>query len=165
MPRSNNVHRDDVAKMSSARKGIFGEQVSDDWMKARKFTSELSANRQMRLLEQQPTGRGIDGVYRNNEPPPPYVITETKFRTGGNFSPSQLPMTKGSGKQMSDGWIGPRLDDAVGEEKASMIDTAGYERWLMVVDESGEVTSITKLDENAAALLDADGKPATVSVK
>ncbi|MFM2467301.1 hypothetical protein P0D87_26890 [Paraburkholderia sp. RL17-368-BIF-A] len=162
---SSNVHRDDVAKMSSARKGIFGEQVSDDWMKARKFTSELSADRQMRLLEEKPTGRGIDGVYRNNEPPPPYVITETKFRTGGNFSPSQLPMTKGSGKQMSSEWITDRLTQAVGDdEKADMIIDEGYEAWLMVVDENGKVTSITNLDENANALLDAAGQPVTVAV-
>ncbi|MDR5754497.1 MULTISPECIES: hypothetical protein [unclassified Caballeronia] len=170
VPGSSNVHRDDVAKMSRAEKGIFGEKVSDDFMTGRGYKSELSADRQMRLLEQQPTGRGIDGVYMNGKPPPPYVITETKFRTGGNFDADDLRRTRGSkgypaAKQMSDDWIVPRLRQAVGEEKARAITKTDYERWLMVVDESGEVTGITKLDENAAALLGANGKPVTVPVK
>lgn len=167
VPGSSNVHRDDVAKMSRAQKGIFGEKVSDDFMTGHGYRSELSANRQMRLLEQQPTGRGIDGVYRKppGEPPPPYVVTETKFRTGGNATPSDLSMTKGSGKQMSANWITGRLSDAVGnKKKADMIVEEGYESWLMVVDENGRVISITKLDENANALLDAAGKPVTVHV-
>ncbi|WP_321889176.1 hypothetical protein [Paraburkholderia bannensis] len=164
VPGSSNVHRDDVAKMSRAQKGIFGEKVSDDFMTARGYRSELLADRQMRLLEQQPTGRGIDGVYRKppGEPPPPYVVTETKFRTGGDFRPSQLPMTN-SGKQMSDGWIRPRIGKAVGDDEvADVIKDEGYEAWLMVVDENGKVTSIAKLDEKGNALLDSAGKPVTV---
>ncbi len=164
VPGSSNVHRDDVAKMSRAQKGIFGEKVSDDFMTARRYKSELSADRQMRLLEQQPMGRGIDGVYMKpwGEPPPPYVVTETKFRTGGDFSPSQLPMTKSSGKQMSARWIGDRLGDAVGQIKARTILKAKYESWLMVVDETGAVVDITKLDSKGNALLDNTDKPIKV---
>jgi hypothetical protein len=166
VPGSSNVHRDDAAKMSRAQKGIFGEKVSDDFMTARRYKSMLSEDRQMRLLEEKPTGRGIDGVYGkpDGEPPPPYVVTETKFRTGGDFSPSRLPMTN-SGKQMSDGWIRPRIGKAVGDDEvADMIKDEGYEAWLMVVDENGKVTSITKLDEKGNALLDGAGKPVTVPV-
>lgn len=159
VPGSSNVHRDDVAKMSRAQKGIFGEKVSDDFMSARRYRSELSADRQMRLLEQQPTGRGIDGVYMKpwGEPPPPYVVTETKFRTGGNFDAKNLPTTKGSpgylsAKQMDDDWVEDRLVDAVGRKTAADISKAGYDKWLMVVDESGKVVDITKLDSNANAL-------------
>lgn len=167
VPGSSNVHRDDVAKMSRAQKGIFGEKVSDDFMRARKYKSMLSEKRQMRLLEQQPTGRGIDGVYRklDGEPPPPYVVTETKFRTGGKATPSDLSMTKSSGKQMSDGWIRPRIAKATDNDAtADMIKDEGYEAWLMVVDENGKVTSITKLDESGEALQDAAGKAVTVPV-
>jgi hypothetical protein len=164
VPGSSNVHRDDVAKMSRAQKGIFGEKVSDDFMTARRYRSELSADRQMRLLEQQPTGRGIDGVYMKpwGEPPPPYVVTETKFRTGGKFDAKDLPTTK-SGKQMSGPWIDSRLADAVGDQtKARSILKADYESWLMVVDESGRVVDITKLDTYGNALLDASGNPVKV---
>ncbi|MGF6673263.1 hypothetical protein OKW44_001115 [Paraburkholderia sp. WSM4174] len=172
VPGSSNVHRDDVAKMSRAQKGIFGEKVSDDFMTARRYRSELSADRQMRLLDQQPMGRGIDGVYRKppGEPPPPYVVTETKFRTGGNFDANDLPTTRGSkgypsARQMSDDWIIPRLDKAVGEENAEIIDRMGYERWLMVVDESGAVVDITKLDESGNALLGANKQPVKIPTK
>ena len=166
VPGSSNVHRDDVAKMSRARKGIFGEKVSDDFMTARRYTSELSADRQMRLLEEKPTGRGIDGVYRKppGEPPPPYVVTETKFRTGGDFSPNQLPMTKGSGKQMSGPWILDRLEDAVGDRTMLLMREEGFESWLMVVDESGKVVDIAKLDGKGNALLDTAGRPIKVAV-
>lgn len=166
VPGSSNVHRDDVAKMSPAQKGIFGEKVSDDFMKARRYRSELPEDRQKRLLEQLPTGRGIDGVYHKppGEPPPPYVVTETKFRTGGNFSPSRLPMTKGSGKQMSGPWILDRLDDAVGDTTALTMREEGFESWLMVVDESGNVVDITKLDVKGNALLDTAGQPLKVPV-
>ncbi|MDH6153211.1 hypothetical protein OKW46_007201 [Paraburkholderia sp. WSM4179] len=146
--------------------------MSDDFMTARRYRSELSADRQMRLLDQQPMGRGIDGVYRKppGEPPPPYVVTETKFRTGGNFDANDLPTTRGSkgypsARQMSDDWIIPRLDKAVGEENAEIIDRMGYERWLMVVDESGAVVDITKLDESGNALLGANKQPVKIPTK
>ncbi|WP_146757901.1 hypothetical protein [Paraburkholderia unamae] len=74
-------------------------------------------------------------------------------------------MTKSSDKQMSDGWIRPRIGRAVGDDAtADMIKDEGYEAWLMVVDENGKVTSITRLDEKGNALLDATGKPVTVPV-
>jgi hypothetical protein len=166
VPGSSNVHSDDVAKMSRAQKGIFGETVSDDFMTARRYRSELSEDRQMRLLEQQPTGRGIDGVYRKppGEPPPPYVVTETKFRRGGDFSPSRLPMTKGSGKQMSGPWILDRLEDAVGDRTMLTMREEGFESWLMVVDESGKVVDITKLNVKGNALLDTSGQPVKVPI-
>jgi hypothetical protein len=70
-----------------------------------------------------------------------------------------------SGRQMSDGWIRPRIGKAVGDDEvADMIKDEGYEAWLMVVDENGKVTSITKLDEKGNALLDGAGKPVTVPV-
>jgi hypothetical protein len=171
VPGSSNVHRDDMAKMSRAQKGIFGEKVSDDFMTARRYRSELSADRQMRLLEQQPTGRGIDGVYMKpwGEPPPPYVVTETKFRTGGKFDAKGLPTTKGSkgypsAKQMSGPWIWDRLEDAVGDKTMLLMREEGFESWLMVVDESGKVVDIAKLDVKGNALLDATGQPIKVPV-
>ncbi|HEV3117708.1 MAG TPA: hypothetical protein VGY58_11680 [Gemmataceae bacterium] len=171
VPGSSNVHRDDVAKMSRAQKGIFGEKVSDDFMTGRGYRPELSEDRQMRLLEEKPTGRGIDGVYRKppGEPPPPYVVTETKFRTGGKFDAKDLPTTKGSkgypsARQMSGTWIGDRLEDAVGDKTMLLMREEGFESWLMVVDESGNVVDITKLDVKGSALLDTAGQPVKVPV-
>ncbi|MNM76228.1 hypothetical protein D3C81_880460 [compost metagenome] len=50
---------------------------------------------------------------------------------------------------MSDAWIEPRLDLELGKKQAEEVAFAGYERWLVIVDEGGVVTKIVKLDENA----------------
>ncbi|BFM48450.1 hypothetical protein [Marinomonas sp. THO17] len=108
----------------------------------------------------EPRGRGIDGIYENTDPPPPYVITETKYRTAsGKYIDSDgvakdtvLGNTK-DGKQMNDKWIKRRLGPALEDDSAAKkIRRAGYERWLMIVDSSGKVLNITKLDEKANSI-------------
>ncbi|WP_353668597.1 hypothetical protein [Marinomonas sp. THO17] len=108
----------------------------------------------------EPRGRGIDGIYENTNPPPPYVITETKYRTAsGKYIDSDgvakdtvLGNTK-DGKQMNDDWIKPRLEPALGDRGiAADVADSDYERWLMIVDSSGEVVNITKLDEKANSI-------------
>ncbi len=58
-------------------------------------------------LEDKPRGRGIDGIYENANPPPAYIVTETKYRTGagantryidgdGTETTELLSTTKGS---------------------------------------------------------------------
>ena len=47
------------------------------------------------------------------------------------------------GKQMSDSWIESRLDDAVENlELAKNIKQEGYDKWLMLVDDNGQVVEI-----------------------
>ena len=120
-------------------------------------------------MTDKPRGRGIDGIYKNSEPPPPYVVTETKYRTeagkyidgDGIAKDTMLSTTKGSkvngvsyppAKQMSDRWIKPRLSEELNYKTLNDIKKKKYERWLMIVDQSGEVINITKLDKNAKAL-------------
>ena len=119
-------------------------------------------------LEDKPRGRGIDGIYENANPPPAYIVTETKYRTGagantryidgdGTETTELLCTTKGSkgyrpAKQMSDEWIKPRLREEVGGEMEEAILDGKYDRWLMIVDESGKVISITRLDSGANAI-------------
>lgn len=174
-PTSANVHEGepvDVRKLTTAKKGIYGEIVSDKYMGGKGYENVMLKDRQPpRSLEDLPIGRGIDGVYKKppGEPPPPYVITETKYRTGGKFTDKDLKPTKGSdgypsSKQMSEDWITPRLPDAVSMEEAAAIRKADYESWLMVVDESGTVVDITKLDAKGNARLDAAGHPVKIPV-
>ncbi|AQG99373.1 hypothetical protein A9R05_11480 [Burkholderia sp. KK1] len=162
-PTSSNVHQEepvDPSKLTRSKKGIYGEIVSDQFMAGRGYENVMLKNRQPpRALEDMPIGRGIDGVYKKppGEPPPPYVITETKYRTGGGFQAKDFPTTKGSpgyasSKQMSENWVEDRLEDAVGWNEAIKIDKLGYESWLMVVDESGKVVDVTKLDAQANAI-------------
>ncbi|MNE36798.1 hypothetical protein D3C80_1306260 [compost metagenome] len=154
-----NVHVLDHSTATRAQKGIYGEVVSDQYMLGKGHENLLSAARGPRSLQMKPTGRGLDGVYRNAHPPPPFIITETKYRTGGAFSPGSLSVTKGSkgfpsARQMSDAWIRPRLSESLGKEQAMNIRSAGYERWLITVDEKGAVTQIVKLDGHARAIGD-----------
>ncbi|WP_407330946.1 hypothetical protein [Enterovibrio sp. 27052020O] len=53
---------------------------------------------------------------------------------------------------MSDRWIEPRLADELGKSQAREVRNQGYERWLMIVDESGDVVNITRLDGSANAI-------------
>ncbi|MEH8069922.1 hypothetical protein P9107_12460, partial [Gallibacterium anatis] len=50
------------------------------------------------------------------------------------------------GKQMSDDWIKNRLLSAVGDPFiAKDINTKGYDKWLMIVDDNGKVVEIYKI--------------------
>ncbi|OSI17402.1 hypothetical protein BV914_01290, partial [Neisseria dumasiana] len=105
----------------------------------------------------------IDGVYSNPKPPPPYVVTETKFRTAaGEYADSDGSLSKAKkvedllgktrdGKQMSEEWIKRRLPKEIGK-KADHVYSAGYESWLMIVGPEGAVVEIYKLDTNARVI-------------
>ncbi|WP_353668605.1 hypothetical protein [Marinomonas sp. THO17] len=57
------------------------------------------------------------------------------------------------GKQMCDDWIEARLEDALDDDDLALnVSDSAYERWLMIVDSSGEVVNITKLDEKANSI-------------
>lgn len=116
-------------------------------------------------MTNKPRGRGVNGIYQNTNPPPPYVVTETKYRTeagkyidgDGIAKDTMLSTTKGSkgyksAKQMSDRWIDPRLEDELSLEQIEVLSDEGYERWLMIVDNSGKVVNITTLDKKAKAI-------------
>jgi len=54
---------------------------------------------------------------------------------------------------MSNLWIERRLPDELTDKKLlADIRKQKYESWLMIVDESGEVIQITKLNKNADAV-------------
>ncbi len=67
----------------------------------------------------RPGQNGIDGVYRNPNPPPDYVITEAKYGS------SQLNRQLADGtNQMVDVWDGERLDNIVGRQQGDAIRAA-----------------------------------------
>ncbi|WP_339388288.1 hypothetical protein [Vibrio caribbeanicus] len=155
-----------IRSMKASQKGIYGEIISDDFMKRHQFINLLPEDRQVRKMTDKPRGRGIDGIYQNTNPPPPYVVTETKYRTDAEKYIDEsglakdkmlLSKTKGSkgyksAKQMSDDWIEPRMKDELTRSQITNISMEGYERWLMIVDDSGNVINVTRLDENAKAI-------------
>lgn len=77
---------------------------------------------------------GIDGVYANPRPPPPYIIAEAKYGSAG------LGTTKRGVKQMSPEWIDERLEALFGEDRAKDILRAGYARVVQRIDKYGNVT-------------------------
>jgi hypothetical protein len=85
----------------------------------------------------EPGKTGIDGVYRNPNPPPDYIITEVKYGS------SQLEKNLADGtNQMDDLWVMRRLRDKVGFEDAikienSMEKNGGVEKWLIRIGDGG----------------------------
>jgi len=150
-----------VRKMSNAKKGLFGEIISDQYMASKGHKNLMPEDRIKRSLNDTPNGRGIDGVYQNANPPPPYVITETKYRseTGlyidsdGSSSEVLLSTTKDGAKQMSDKWIQRNLaDDLKNRELTEKIKKSDYARWLILVGPEGKIEQITSLDGAAKAI-------------
>jgi hypothetical protein len=98
--------------------------------------------------EDAPRGRGIDGVWRNGNPPPEYFITETKFRSA-NLKESQL----------TDKWINSdeRLKKSVGDAEKKNIDRAmrngQVEKRLLHIDDSGQMTQYLVNNAGKTSLL------------
>ena len=153
-----------VRGWNNAKKGLYGELISDEYMVNKGFKNLLPDNRRVRSLEDAPKGRGIDGIYGNPNPPPPYIVTETKFRTAvGEYVDSDGTLKKAKnvegllgntkdGRQMSEGWINKRLPREVGKNQSDNIQKGGYENWLMIVGPDGKVETIYKLDQNAKVI-------------
>lgn len=95
LPHGPNVHSFSPRTATAAEKGIYGEVISDQYMALKGHDNLLSSTRGPRSMDMKPTGRGIDGVYKNANPPPPYIITETKYRTGVSFRREICPQPKG----------------------------------------------------------------------
>ena len=122
----------DIDLSTSNRKGNFGEMVADKDMVDNGFDPL-----HQRLTDIDGGHNGIDGVFGNPNPPPDYIIVESKYGSAG-IQPAN-PDT-GLPRQMSDDWIDGRLEDVVGEDLADeMITNRNYERVQAKVDESGNV--------------------------
>jgi uncharacterized Zn-binding protein involved in type VI secretion len=123
-----------IATQSAAKKGIFGEYCADQLMHSLGFEKLNGPTTQ---IGDSPKGPGIDGVYKNTNPPPQYAIAEAKYGT------SKLGNTK-SGRQMSPKWVDQRLDKAVGPDQAQEIRDAmldgGVQRCVINVDQYGRAT-------------------------
>lgn len=61
---------------TNAKKGVFGEANADAYMKNQGYEKINGPDVQ---VGGSPKGNGIDGIYKNANPPPGYVIGEAKF--------------------------------------------------------------------------------------
>ncbi|GAB2784714.1 hypothetical protein HNQ93_002477 [Hymenobacter luteus] len=126
---------------SNADKGVYGEHISDVYMRAQGHT-KLNDGGVLtpRPPGGAPRGNGIDGVWKHGHPPPDYIITEAKYGS------SRLGMTQ-DGRQMSNGWVAGsnRLRNAVGRANelrvlAAMRRTGSVEKRLHHIDAAGQLT-------------------------
>jgi hypothetical protein len=129
-----NEYAGDIANASNARKGNFGEIGADLDLNAKGYTSL------------QPRIDGIDSPGHNGidivvEKDGQYFIVEGKYTGSAGLNPAD-PKT-GLPKQMSDDWISQndfqRLRDAVGNDLAEKIISAGYKRILAKTSLDGTV--------------------------
>lgn len=124
---------------SNKVKGIYGEHVTDVLMTEEGYT-KLNGN--LVQIGDVPRGTGIDGVWKKSDK---FVITESKYGS------SKLGMTKGSGKQMSDKWVGDRLPKEVGPQSTAIkkeMAKGKVEKRLITVSPTGSVKS-QLLDKDA----------------
>lgn len=85
-----------------------------------------------------PIVKGIDGIYKNQTPPPSYVINETKWGS------SKINQHTKSGPQMSEEWVLNRLNDLSPSERAQIrraIRTGDVDFVISKVDTTGSVST------------------------
>jgi|GEM_PF-6351139 len=131
-------------RKTNKEKSLHGEARGREYMEKDLGMKRLTG-------EKRWNAPGIDDIYKNPKPPPDYVLAEYKYGGG------QLGNTR-DGLQMSDDWVhgvntgNDRLKQAVNETEAlkirKAIDSGHVEKWLLRVDEPGNVKKL---------LLDVDG--------
>ena len=129
-------------------KGNYGEMYQDKIMREQGY-KRISAD--MVTDYKKPLGQGIDAVYEKGGK---YVIGEAKFGT------SQLKTLKATIngqriKQMSDPWIRPRLNSALGGDmkKTFEILNNGYQRQLFNVDQKNVLNYTIKFLDKGAKVI------------
>jgi len=134
---------------TNAKKGVFGEARADAYMKQKGFKKLNGPDVQ---VGDAPSPQGIDGIYEKLNPPPKYVVADAKFGS------SRLGKTD-DGMQMSENWVDNRLNKALGRDIADDIRAEGYDRYVLKVDESGNVTP-KLVNEDAAGRVTLSDPPA-----
>ncbi len=101
------------------RKGNYGEMTVDVDLEFTGDYKRISKNRVTSF--ESPTHHGIDGIYKNSNPPPDYIIIESKYMGADKAITEkvipQLSNTKGSGKQLSKQWTLDNINNAIDDEE------------------------------------------------
>ena len=131
---------------STLQKSNAGEILADDNMRI--VRENVGANGNTYTLESigrptpsgidDPIVKGIDGIYKNQTPPPSYVINETKWGS------SDINQHTKSGPQMSEEWVLNRLNDLSPSERAQIrraIRTGDVDFVISKVDTTGSVST------------------------
>lgn len=139
-----------VREMTNHEKAAFGERTAHDKMTQKGYEPIGTDG------NYKPGQTGIDGVYKNPNPPPDYIVTEVKY------GDAQLNKGLADGtNQMDDVWVKKRLQDKVGINEARAIEKAmnegRVEKWLVRVGEDG-ATRAKKIGQHGNVILGKKGK-------
>lgn len=128
-----NAGKGAVVARTAAEGGAFGEKRMHEFMKERGYERIDKGG------EYKHGHTGIDGVYRNTNPPHDYVVADAKYNT------AQLEKLADGTKQMSDPWIRDRLTDALGRDAANAVrkemENGTLNRLLVRVDPEGKIVA------------------------
>ncbi|AVS64770.1 hypothetical protein C8245_02835 [Paracidovorax avenae] len=142
-----------IEKLTNHEKGAIGEKTGHQAMVDKKMEPVGKTDGVY-----EPGKNGIDGVYKNPNPPPDYVIAEYKYGS----AKLEKGLADGT-NQMDDAWVDKRLVEKVGKEQAEAIrdamDAGKVEKWLVRVDENGATTA-TKIGKDGNVLRGKAGKVA-----
>ncbi|KXT71192.1 hypothetical protein SCRDD08_00134 [Streptococcus cristatus] len=140
---------------STVQKSNVGEILADDNLRI--VRENVGVNKNLESIGRpapesidDPIVKGIDGIYRNQTPPPSYVINETKWGS------SDINQHTKSGPQMSKDWVKDRLGDLDPMEQISLemaLETGDVDFVISKVDTSGNVSTYY-----ANAISDSAGK-------
>ena len=136
---------------STLQKSNAGEILADDNMRI--VRENVGANGNTYTLESigrpapsgidDPIVKGIDGIYKNQTPPPSYVINETKWGS------SQINQHTKSGPQMSQNWVRDRLGNLDPMEQISIeraLETGDVDFVISKVDETGNILTYRAIE-------------------
>ncbi len=112
-----------------------------------------------------PMHHGIDGIYRNMNPPPDFIIVESKYlgaeeAVNESFVPTMCKVI--NGRQMDSEWIDKNLEKSVSDdlydEIVDVIDRKKVDFVASKVTNDGNITYY-KLDSSGKIMRDSDNIP------
>lgn len=150
-----------IAQLSNLQKGNYGEMKTDIDLEKDGRYQRVSNFRVTSLKDKG--HHGIDGIYKNMNPPPDFIIVESKYlgaeeAVNESFAPTMSKVK--NGRQMDSEWIKKNLLDSIADEQLLeeiriSIRRKRVDSVAAKIDKKGNITYYQ---------LDADGKVMTDGV-
>ena len=150
-----------IAQLSNLQKGNYGEMKTDIDLEKDGRYQRVSNFRVTSLTDKG--HHGIDGIYKNMNPPPDFIIVESKYlgaeeAVNESFAPTMSKVK--NGRQMDSEWIKKNLLDSIADEQLLeeiriSIRRKRVDSVAAKIDKKGNITYYQ---------LDADGKVMTDGV-
>ena len=150
-----------IAQLSNLQKGNYGEMKTDIDLEKDGRYQRVSNFRVTSLKDKG--HHGIDGIYKNMNPPPDFIIVESKYlgaeeAVNESFAPTMSKVK--NGRQMDFKWIEKRLEGSIDDKKLL--------KKIQKALQNNRVASVAaKIDKKGNITyyqLDADGKVITDGV-